>query len=64
MIEETTVLIFPDNTTLSDFLLEHSLSNVQVDSLLQAITGTIPEELIKVARLQYEVILDSRSIIS
>jgi hypothetical protein len=51
MIEETTVLIFPDNTTLSDFLLEHSLSNVQVDSLLQAITGTISEELIKVARL-------------
>jgi hypothetical protein len=54
MITETEVLIFPDTTTMADFIIENDVNGIEVDSLAQSITGTLPTPLVYLARLRYE----------
>jgi hypothetical protein len=54
MLTEAEVLIFPDTTSMADFIIENNVRGVEVDSLAQSITGALPTLLVYLACLRYE----------
>lgn len=46
-------LIFPDTSTIADFILTHAVSNIEVSSKEQKLTAPLTERQISIAIQQY-----------
>ena len=47
------VMVFPDTVSIIDFMLSNNVSNVEVNSIDQTITGVIAEDKIEKALNDY-----------
>jgi hypothetical protein len=50
-------LIFPDNMTLTEFVLKQKVNHAEVDSREQTLTAVMPDDKIVVAETIYGAIL-------
>jgi hypothetical protein len=50
-------LIFPDNVTLTEFVLKQKVNHAEVDSREQTLTAVMPDDKIAVAESLYGAIL-------
>jgi hypothetical protein len=64
MLVETSVLYFPDTETLGDFLIENNVGQVMVNTLEHSVTGELSEQLVMLARIQYDAYAESKLLIS
>jgi len=64
MLNETTVLYFPDTESLADFLINNDVGNVLVDTRAYSITGEHSVALVQLACQHYGAVADSRLTIS
>ena len=51
------VLIFPDTTTIADFIVKQKVSNAQVDSIEQTLTSSLSDKQIAIAETVYKAMV-------
>jgi hypothetical protein len=53
------ILIFPDTTTIAEYVLAHKISKADINSREQSLTAVLTDEEIAVACTQFKAILQS-----
>ena len=53
------VLKFPDTSHITDFILQHKVSNAEVNSIEQTLVAIMTDEQIVIAETEYGAILKS-----
>jgi len=59
-MQNTVHIYFPDTTKLAEFVLQNSISNVEINSRDCSLEGTVGEDEIMIAETRFEAVIEKK----